>query len=423
MGPLPGMAGPRPGAMPLPGMGLPGRGAPGMGAPSGAAPLPGMGGPRPGVVPPFTQPAAPEPPPEPGPDRSRDPFATRKVDPSVASIPVAPVEEATRRDSVYPAYSAARLKKLEPKQLAMYVGVAVLLLVVGGIAGRIVTGRRSQNIAVRDAMIVVYEVKKAAKALADLQPMLASAVQKAASKEYDPQHLAYMNENVRGNPLRPVIFSERNFKSYDNTIVEGVTDYFTSWGRLYRMVLEHRNKTENDALSLADKALRDKARYGAIFGRNEADNNKLVAKIMLVGGMKSGKDGMSYTMQSGAGMYGDSYKLFNPPEGKADPEFSKAPGDYVIELGADDSKGILASASRTQFQEYEARLVAMNDLVKEMTDLQNGVIGKLDAIASRGGAAFLAGGIRVDREFEDYVAMDKAAAAGGGKAAPAGKAE
>lgn len=413
-GPLPGLGGKPSGG--LPGMKPAGGGLPGMpsggGLPGAGGPLPGLGG-KPGgglpgqptsIAPPFMQPAQPESSPQqPAIQQDdRDPFgqasAPAGAQQSVPMMMPAVTNEVSIED-------APLMNEKSKKTLLFAVAiVSVLGIGMGFLLGNGVSGRRELNIAIRDALIVEYELKEAGKLFNDTQTMVSSALNKARKKEFDDQHLAFLKSRVAGNPLKPSILTERNYKKFDAAAVQWLIDYYKKWDRLYGLIQEHRRKTEYDMKNLkASKAEFTKllqTNYGVVFKRKDG---RFFANVVVLGAA----EGSEIQVQTSPGTYGSARTLYNP-EGE-DSALTKEPDKFVVSLGDDSKAGLLSNATQAHFTQYSKRLKEISDLMKTMTEIQQNLLSKISSICSQAPAAF----VDPDPEegLEDYIKRSQSAGA------------
>jgi hypothetical protein len=287
--------------------------------------------------------------------------------------------------------------------------LTLISLFVGYLGGTAVTGRVALNIAIRDALIVEYEVKKAGKHFDEVQNMVNAAFSKAAKNQYHPEHIAFLSSEVKGNPLRAQIFTERNYKNFDVAAVQWLTDYYTKWDKLYDLIEDHRRATKNDEKALGAAGAEFKkllvTNYGAVFTRDTKQNNKLLANLVVIGPGEENDDGeMMYQVQVDTGTYGDARQIYNPPG--EDAELTKEPDKYLVEIGPQSKAGLLSNATQSHFREYVVRLRAMSDLMKGMAETQMNLRNKISEICSQEPVAFL-GGIDVEEEYAEYVERSK----------------
>jgi hypothetical protein len=400
--PLPGLGGAKPGgAAPLPGLG---------GHKKEAAPLPGLGGPKADVIPPFMEEeikkkeaaARQE-------QAARDPFTQSNLPPRRPSYMPDEGLIGEAKDVKFSEREAGR------SRLPLIVGGLLLVLIclfLGYLGGTAVSGRVALNIAIRDAYIVEYELKKAGKKFDEVQNMVTAAFQKAAKREYHPEHIKFLSEELKGNPLKPQIFTERNYKNFDAAAVQWLTDYNTKWGKLYDLVEEHRRKTQNDekALKAAGEEFKKllETNYGVVFTRDTKQGNKLVANLVIMGTAEEDDDGnLMVQVQVDTGTYGDARQFYNP-EGE-DAELTKEPDKYVMEVGQESKAGLLQNATQSHFIAYVARLRDMVDLMKGMAETQVNLRNKISEICSQEPVGIFAGGVDPEAEVSEYIERDKKA--------------
>ncbi len=434
-GGLPGLGGPKPGAGGLPGLGRPG-GLPGMGGPlpgmkPSNAPLPGMpstppGGPLPGlkpgggapapgagplpgmkkpvgVAPAFMQPATPEPQPQPQPTGPvqdvRDPLGQASGVGTPSMTPIMMSNEVSIED-------APMMDSKNKKTMLIAAGVAIIAgLAVGYLLGTGVQARRELNIAIRDALIIEYELKQAGEVFNNLQTLVGTANNKAIRREFDEQHLAYMKNNIHGSPLKANLLTDRNYKNFDMAAVNWLMDYYKKWDALDGLIQVHRRKTEADieAIKAAGKDVDRllQTNYGVVFMRDP--NKKLVGNVVVLGKI----EGDTATVQQDTGTFGAERTIYNP-EGE-DSSFSKEPDKYVIPVGDQSKAGLLGKATQSHFVAYQKRLKEIADLMSGMTELQKNLLDKISMIASQDPAR----GVDPDPEdaLEEYKTRAKAASA------------
>ncbi len=445
-GPLPGM-GPLPGAGPLPGLGsrpggpIPGLGGggplPGMRPPGGASGLPGApipaaasnpaatapgydpsdpfgsqpkpgqpaaqqaGGGLPGLkagpagVPPFLQKKRPD-------DEVRQKEASARARQAEADARIAAALSETSIDDA--PMMAGRTKKT---LIIAAIVAAVLGLGVGLLLGTGISGRQELNIAIRDALIIEHDLKEAGKTFNEVQTMITTAIMKAGKHEFDPAHLTYLKNNVHGNPMKPSLLTERNYKRFDSAAVQWLVDYFKKWDQLYGLIQVHRRATEYDEKSLlasrANAVKLAEAQYGVVFAKDK--NLGFIGNVVLLGA----GDGTKFQVQADAGSPAIEKILYNP-EGE-DSELSKEPEKFFVQLGQESKNGLLANATQSQFKKYVHRLKEISDLMKGMSEIQQNILDKISAIGSQAPAW----GVDPDPEagLEDYIRRSAAAAAQG----------
>lgn len=398
-GQLPGLG--KAGKPQLPGLGKGGIGGlPGL---PGSKPLPGLGS-KPASVPPFLQPQGQQQ----QPLDDRDPFGGSAGSSGAPQRrhsygPTDLIGESTDPNVKFSEKEAGR------SRLPLILGIAggaLLVLFIGYLGGKALSGRVALNIAIRDALIVDYEVRKAAKLTSETQAAVNAAAAKAAKRQYDPNHIEFLTNNVKGNPIKPQIFTERNYKNFDASAVQWLTEYYREWDKLYTLIEEHRRMTRNDEDAL--KASREQFQkllttsYGVVFNRESREENKLVANLVVLSAGKGDK----VKVQAATGSFADERILYNP-EGE-DSSFSKEPEKYVIEVSQQSKGGLLAKASQSQFQDYAGRLKGLSDIVNKMDQLQTDLLNKLAEIRSQEPVAL--GGIDPIEDFEEYKKNDSASA-------------
>ncbi len=403
--PLPGL-GDKTSTAPLPGPdakgGLP---LPGLGSTPSNVPLPGLGE-RPSVTPPFMSPSqAPEPSTE---ELERDPFgkAPARARPS---FPPGVGEIGSSRDSLDPTVLAAASKSKWQTLIGGAI-IAIVAIIVGYMSGSAVSGRVELNIAVRDARIVEWEIKKAAKLFDEVQTVVNSALVKASKRVFDGTHLNYLAANVKGNPIPAQVFTQRNYKKFDPAAVQFLNGYYNKWDKLNGLIQDHERKTNNDKEILsASKEAFEKlltTNYGVVFNRDKAQN-KFLSNIVVLGNV-SNREGKTFVKVQGAtGTLGDDRELLNPSE-DASPTTSGSdlfaqPDKYVVEISAQSKGGLLKGATVSHFESYAMRLKEISDLMKGMSEEKQNLLNKLAAIASQEPVGFLAGGIDVEDEVEEYI--------------------
>jgi hypothetical protein len=410
----------------LPGMrpGGGGGGLPGM-KPGGSGGLPGMkpgGGGLPGMkpssgaaMPPFMQPQQPTPAPQTQQQQpatrqdSRDPFGQASA-PTPSQAPqaaqaasnammMAAMNETSIEDA--PLMTAKSRKTL----LIAVMMVGVITMAVGFLFGQGISGRRELNIAIRDALIIEYELKEAGKLFNEVQTMISAALNLAGKREFDKKHLDYLKNNVPGNPLKATILTERNYKKFDPSAVQWLIDYYKKWNNLYGLIQEHRRSTDYDIKPLtASKAEFTKllqTNYGVVFAR-EKQSKKFIGNIVLLGAEADGK----IQVQVDASTYASERELYNP-EGE-DSSLTKEPDKYVVPLGPQSKAGLLSNATQSHFKKYAKRLKEISDLMKGMSEIQQNLLNKISEICSQEPAAL----VDPDPEeaLEEYISHSKSVA-------------
>ena len=422
-GPLPGLGG---GALPglgtKPGGGLPGMpgaggGLPGM-KPAGGGGLPGMpgGGGLPGMKPSSGgglpgQPASAAPPfmQQPGPASAqpaiqqddRDPFGQASAPAATPSM--APMMMPTNEVSIE---DAPLMNEKSRKTMIMAISiVAVVAIGMGFLLGNGISGRRELNIAIRDALIVEYELKEAGNLFSETQTVISNALIKAGKKEFDEGHLNFLKSNITGNPLKPQLLTERNYKKFDAAAVQWLIDYYKKWDQLYGLIQEHRRATEYDIKEL--KASKDQfikllqTNYGVVFKRSK--EGKFFANVVVLGAT----EGSTVQVQTDSGTYAFERTIYSP-EGE-DSALTKEPEKYAVLLGDESKAGLLSNATQAHFTKYGKRLKEISDLMKTMSEIQQNLLNKISGICSQDPAAL------VDPNPEDglqeYIEHAKSAAA------------
>jgi hypothetical protein len=408
-GALPGLGG-KPGGAALPGLGgKPGAAAlPGLGGKPGGAALPGLGG-KPGgaAVPPFMQQAEPEPQ---APD-GRDPFNEAPPRRPSYRPSYAPDEgligESTDKSVSFSQADAGLSNK------PLIIGAALIALVcslVGYLGGKAYSGRVELNIAIRDARIVEYEIQKAAGLFDEVQAVLGTALNKANKREYDKNHLGYLMDKVKGNPVVQTVFTERNYKKFDIAAVQWLVDYNMKWAKLDKLIQGHRRQTQNDEKPL--KATGEEFRkllttnFGVVFSRDSKAGNAFTANLVVIGAPVEGEDDIPLVqVQADTGTYPDPREVYNPEP--KDTRLTEEPEKYVVSVGAQSKGGLLKNATQSHFEKYHARVKEMTDLMKSMTELQQNLLNQLSKISSQEPVGIL-GGIDVEEEVSRYKSQDKA---------------
>lgn len=395
-GPLPGLSqrpgaalpglGNRPGGASLPGLG---GGLPGLGAKSG---LPGLSS-QPAVVPPFMQPPRPAGP-QPIEQDARDPFN-------------APMAVSTTRSSYPPRHLPDIAADTGPaieqtknhKQMAIGIGVLLVIgMIIGSMASNMFMTRTIRNVAIRDALIVEFEYAKAFKLAEDLNSALAAALAAAGKREFEQNHFNFIKSNYNGHPIPKTLFAERNYKNFDAMAVGLMTDYFQMWSKLGILLDDHRRATENDMTELA--AAREEfekllsANYGVVFSRDNSQEGKLVANVVLLGTLNGNK----IKVQTNVGTFGDERMLYNP-EGE-DSSLTTEPDKYVVEVGAQSKGGLLGNATQSHFEAYARRLRELADTLKAMEAMKNQLRDKLSRLTSQEPVFF--SGCDALGDFEEY---------------------
>ncbi len=399
--PLPGLSGAKPGAAPLPGLG---------GPKPGAAPLPGLGGAAKPVVPPFMQQAEPEKPAGPSPEAlARDPFGAENLPAQRPSF--IPPDSGFGSDKG-PAFSESEAGRSRKPLLLGGSLLVVICLFVGYLGGNATSGRVALNIAIRDARIIDYELKKSSKLFEEVEGMINSALLDAQKRKYHKNHLTFLSDNVEGNPVNPRIFTDRNYKNFDVAAVQWLNQYFNKWGELYGMIEKHRRQTKNDAKALEATGEEFKklltTQYGAVFGRNDKAGGQLTADLVVVGACEEEKGAMMCQVQVDTGTFGDQRELYSPEGENSD--LTKEPGKYVMAIGENSKAGLLKNSTQSHFMKYAERLKAMSDQMKGMREIMQNLRNKISEISSQEPVSF--GGFDVEEEVNNYITNDKNNAAG-----------
>ena len=257
----------------------------------------------------------------------------------------------------------------------------VLGMGLGFLLGKGISGRVELNIAIRDALIIEHELKEAGKLFNDTQTVISTALTKAARRQFDAQHLAFLKSNVTGNPMKPTLLTERNYKKFDAAAVQWLVDYFKKWDKLYGLIEDHRRSTNYDlkALKASGEAARKllETNYGVVFMRDKQMNNTFVANLVVIGA----GDGTKFQVQADTSTLADERTLYNP-EGE-DSELTKDPEKYVVQIGQASKGGLLSNATQSHFRKYALRLKEISDLMAGMQQNQQDLLDKISAICSQ----------------------------------------
>jgi len=161
--------------------------------------------------------------------------------------------------------------------------------------------------------------------------------------------------------------------------------------------------TSNDDVMLkANPGNAEDVRYGAIFYRSEKENLAFVANLVVLGTEVQPSE---YKVQTETGTFADERTLFlNTGKECA---LGLDPEKWVVEIGAQSKKGLLAGASRSHFENYLTRLKEINELTATMAELQGTLAPKITAVASR--SPVFMGGINVENDFDKYLESEKKA--------------
>jgi len=296
----------------------------------------------------------------------------------------------------------------------LIISAAVLLLVgifIGFYSGLGKTSRVSLNIAIRDALIVKYEVERAGQLFNDVQSVINMALAKANKREFEPTHVDFLSAKVPGSPIKPTLFTERNYKNFDAAAVQWLMDYARTWEKLDKLIQNHRMKTKNDMAALTSSKTDFQklltTNYGVVFGR---EKNNFTANLVVIG---SGAKGGKVRVQADSGTFADERTLYNPEPGDAD--LTSSPDKYVVPLGPNSKRGLLQSATQSHFIKYHNRLKEMAATMTKTTEVQTNLLQKLSEIGSQD--PVWGGGIDVEDDVEEYIQNSAKAAT----AAPAGE--
>jgi hypothetical protein len=341
-------------------------------------------------------------------EMERDPFgkAPARARPSFAP---GAGEIGASRDSLDPTVLAAASKS-KWQTLIGGILIGIVAIIVGYMSGSAVSGRVELNIAIRDARIVEWETKKAAKLFDDVQTVVNSALVKASKRVFDSAHLDYLAANVKGNPIPAQVFTQRNYKKFDPAAVQFLNGYYNKWDKLNGLIQDHKRKTNNDKEILsASKEAFEKlltTNYGAVFNRDKAQN-KFLSNVVVLGNV-SNRDGKTFVkVQAATGTLGDDRELLNPSEDasptKIGSDLFAQPDKYVVEISGQSKSGLLKDATVSHFESYAMRLKEISDLMKGMTEEKQNLLNKLASIASQEPVGILAGGVDVEDEVEEYI--------------------
>jgi hypothetical protein len=279
------------------------------------------------------------------------------------------------------------------------IAAAAIGLGLGFLLGIGISGRQELNIAIRDALIIEYELKEAGKLFNETQTVISTALTKATKRQFDQQHLAFLRSNIKGNPMKPTLLTERNYKRFDAAAVQWLVDYFKKWDKLYALIQEHRRSTEYDMKALkASGAAAQKlmeTSYGVVFKRDKKLNGAFVANLVVIGA----GDGTKFQVQVDTSTFADERTLYNP-EGE-DSELTKDPEKYLVQLGPESKGGLLANATQSHFKKYAHRLKEISDLMSGMQQNQQDLLDKISAICSQDPANFV--DPDPEQSLQDYI--------------------
>jgi hypothetical protein len=295
------------------------------------------------------------------------------------------------------------------KQMAIAIGILLVIgIIIGSMASNMFMTRTIRNVAIRDALIVEFEYAKAFKLAEDLNSALASALAAAGKREFEQNHLNFIKSNYSGHPVPKTLFAERNYKNFDAMAVGLMSDYFQMWSKLGILLDDHRRDTENDLTELA--AAREEfekllsANYGVVFSRDNSQEGKLVANVVLLGALNGNK----IKVQTNSGTFGDERILYNPEGG--DSSLTTEPDKYVVEVGAQSKSGLLGNATQSHFDAYVRRLRELAETLKAMENMKNQLRDKLSRLTSQEPVFF--SGCDALGDFEEYKNKSRSAAPG-----------
>jgi hypothetical protein len=266
----------------------------------------------------------------------------------------------------------------------MLIGIAIVMtigMMVGAGMVIVYSGRTAVNVAIRDALIVQFEYTKAFNLAEELNSGMATALAAAGKRNVDQTHLQFIKANVHGNPIPKTLFSERNYKTFDPLAVGLMVDYNQMWTKLALLLDEHKRATGNDMTELTaarpefEKLLN--ANYGVVFTRDNKQENKLIANVVLMGAA----NGEKVKVQTDSGTFGDERILYSPAG--EDAGLTKEPDKYVVEVGQQSKDGLLGNATQSHFDAYARRLREIGDTLKAMEEMKNSLRDKLLAMTSQ----------------------------------------
>jgi len=361
--------------------------------------LPGLGGPKP-VIAPFQQQAVPAKPAGPDPEQiKRDPFSNSNLP---AQRPSYMPHEGLIGADPTATFSEADAGKSRKPLIVGLVVLGVICLGLGYMGGTAVSRRVELNVAIRDALIVKWELDNVRKLFDEVEAVVNNALSRAANREYDKTHVDFLAEKVRGNPVKTTIFTERNYKRFDASCVHWLNSYFNKWGELYDRIEEHRRRTRNDEAMLSAAGEEFKklltTNYGLVFTRDDKRGGQFIGNIVVLGAVS--EEGDKVQVQVDTGTFGDEREIYNP-EG-ADNLLSTEPDRFVVVVGDNSKAGVLKNATQSHFEAYGQRLRGISDLMKGMRDTQTNLLNKLSEICSQDPAG-LFGGIDPEEELQEYI--------------------
>lgn len=346
---------------PVPGMHRPQAGIPGIpGVPGTAAP-----------VPPFMK--QPEPPKM---DHTRDPFAAPAA--AQARISQMPAPMSYHDDGV--AVTDAEVGK---SKRFLYIIIACLFVpffAFGYYCGISFRERLAYNLAIVDGRSVKAEVEKAVKLFNSFEPVITQAVDKLKSRDFDPNHIDFISQNIVKSPFPPEAFSNKSYKVFEPMIVQNLFSYYQKWNVLADMCKTHMVKSKNDqnaitaARGKAEELL--KTQYGVVFNVNEG---MLFSALVMLGAPGQDKKGNpTYEIQARAGTFASERAIYLP---ETEEPIWKEPENWVVPIDDRSKTGLLALETQAQFNEYQGRLLVIQQLMKEMSDIQRALMQGLDEIA------------------------------------------
>jgi hypothetical protein len=394
-GGLPGLGGKPAGG--LPGLGAkPAGGLPGVGAPGGLG----------GAAPPFMQQQQPQ---GPSPEQiSRDPFGADTLPSARPSyVPDGRFSFAAAHDDT-PLTTAEQTHKNRRMLFLAAGAIALAAVVVGYMMGIAISGRNELNKAIRDALIVQYEMKQLATLFDEVQGVVSTAINDAQNRKFNEKHLEFLAEKVQGNPFKASLFTERNYKTFDPLALQMMVNLFQKWGEMSNLIDEHRRASMNDEDALktsGDEFIKlMNTNYGVIFKRNAQAGDALEAELVILGAANGNK----IQVQADTGSVGDSRIIWNP-QGE-DSKLSKEPEEYVVIMGQMSKATLLKNVTQSHWEKYVKRLTAMAEVLKTMREDQDNLHSKLNLIVSQEPVHILVD-INTEKEFEEYKAKASKAAA------------
>ena len=287
-----------------------------------------------------------------------------------------------------PSIEAAGIDMPKATSSAPLIVIATLIsvgaIIIGFNSGKGWSSRVERNLSLRDSLILQYEIDSVAKLFDELDAVINAAVLKSGKRAYDSQHIEFLKNRVKDNPIKSNLLIERSHKSFGRQASERLVGYYMKWTALHQMASLHCGKTLSDekALRLYSKKMEkiNSASYGVVFKRQ---GSKLLGNLVYVGTPMTKGNTVKYPVKTSSNATGEPRTLYNPAYETEKSGLVKSPEAFFVEVAAEEKNGLLASAASVEFDAYVRRLYEMTTLMKAMRDDQTGLMRSLAELASQ----------------------------------------